>query len=275
MICILVIAFYSLIHFGLVKSGKYDKVTGYQNHVDTNGKIAFVTGASSGIGLASAKLLSALGTSVAIVSRAPDELEAIARDLPGSFPIAADLTHEEEAIRAFDDALSHYGRIDILVNNAARPYASSISEMDTASVRKIFQLNALTPLALMREAAEAMRTKGGAIVNVSSAMVLMKETAPGMSAYIASKHALTAFSKAAREELSAWGIAVSTVYPYLTSPDFFKNYVPDALPPRPRPPGQDETDQTENAAKAIVRAIATGEAELFEHDWMKIERNRT
>lgn len=237
--------------------------------MDPKGKTAIVTGASSGIGLAIAKLLSSRGAQVAIMSRTQDELDAISKALPGSFPLAVDLSDERAAREAFKKALTHYGHIDILVNNAGRSYAAMIEDIDTAKLRSIFELNAFTPVALMQEAAKAM-TRGGSIVNISSGTVLAEDPFPGMSVYVASKHALASFGKHAREELKKKGIAVSVVYPYLTATDFFKNTVTDELGAKmPEDPDLYDADSPEDVAKTVIRAIETGEAELYQHEWMK------
>jgi NAD(P)-dependent dehydrogenase (short-subunit alcohol dehydrogenase family) len=241
--------------------------------MDPKGKIAVVTGASSGIGLAVCGLLTARGAKAALIARTQDELEAISRSLPGSFPLAADLSDERAARAAFKDVLAHYGRVDILVNNAGRSYAATVEDMDTEKLRTIFSLNVMTPVALMQEAAEAM-VRGGVIVNISSGTVLREEPFPAMSAYVSSKHALTSLSRTAREELKSRNIIVSTVYPYLTATDFFKNEITDVLGPRAEEdPDLSGADSPEEVAETVLRAIITGAAELYQHGWMEPKRD--
>jgi short-subunit dehydrogenase len=238
--------------------------------MNIQGRIALVTGASSGIGLATAKLLTQDGARVAIVARSQDELDAIAKDLPGSFAVAADLRHEIEARRMAGKVIEHYGAIDILVNNAGRNYASTLEGIDTENIREIFELNILTPVALMQEVIPIMRRHGGgAIVNISSGTILMPPFA-GMSAYVASKRALATFGLVAREELKEDNIAVSTVYPYITITNFYKDTLNATSTEIPTGDGKiPPPDPAEHVAETILRAIASGEAEIFAHDWMK------
>ena len=144
-------------------------------------KIVVVTGASSGIGLATAKLLTQKGSKVALVAQSQNELDVLVKDMPGSIAIAADLRKENEAREMIKKVINHYGKIDILVNNAGRNYSSSIEKIETNNIREIFELNILTPVTLMQEVIPVMRKQGGgSIVNISSGTVFMQPF-PGMS----------------------------------------------------------------------------------------------
>src|ERR1044072_1888240 len=94
-----------------------------------DGSVFIVTGASSGIGLATARALAARGGKVALVARSTHALEELAATLPGSLAVTADMTDFEGIRRAVADIADHYGRIDGLVNNAGRSYAASIEEI--------------------------------------------------------------------------------------------------------------------------------------------------
>jgi len=233
-------------------------------------KVAIVTGASSGIGLATARLLTERGAKVALVARSLNKLEALSRELPGSFVAPADMTVEEEVRKMVARALDHYGHIDILVNCAGRGYDAPVEHIDVDTLRAIFQLDVVGPLVAMQTVIPIMRRQGGgAIVNVSSGTSLMN--LPNMSPYSSLKRALNALSLAAREELKSDGIVVSVVYPYMTATDFEENTIKDSHI-QWEEEGVDDLappDPPEHTARKILEAIETEAPEVHAHDWMK------
>jgi short-subunit dehydrogenase len=240
--------------------------------MNITGKIAVVTGASSGIGLAVAQLLTQKGARVALVAQTQSELDTLAKDMPESLPIAADLRQEKEARNMIKKVLEHYdGKIDILVNNAGRNYASTVEKIETDKIREIFELNILTPVVLTQSVIPVMRANGsGTIINISSGTILMQPF-PGMATYVASKRALATFSLVAREELKKDNISVSVVYPYITATNFYKDTL-NAGPNADIPRGDGKippADTSEYVAEIILRTIESGEAEVYAHDWMK------
>lgn len=238
-----------------------------------DGKVVIVTGASSGIGLATARLLANRGARVALAARSADKLNQLAAELPHSFAIPTDMTSESDIRNMIQKVLEHYGRIDILINNAGRAYDAPLERIDIDMYRQLFELDVVGPLIAMQLVIPTMRKQGGgAIVNVSSGTSLMY--LPNMSAYSSVKRALNSLTLTAREELAKDNIVASVVYPYMTLTDLdanmfgaesgdFEPYEAEAdanLPP-PDPP--------EHVAARILEAIETGEAELYAHDWMK------
>jgi NADP-dependent 3-hydroxy acid dehydrogenase YdfG len=105
-----------------------------------------VTGASSGIGLATATALADRGAKAGLLARGTDALEKLARQLPGSLPVTVDMTQFDRVREAIAAVHRHYGRIDGLVNNPGRSYAASIEEIDPARFDEIFHLNVLGPI---------------------------------------------------------------------------------------------------------------------------------
>ena len=222
-----------------------------------------VTGASSGIGLSTAKALTERGGKVALVARSAGALEALAAELPGSLAIAADMT-DFAAVRAgVATAHAHYGRIDGLVNNAGRSYAAAVADIDPKLFDEIFHLNVLGPIVAMQAAIPIMRAQGsGAIVDVNSGTAFM--TIPGYSVYSASKRALMGFSLTARMELEKDGIVVSEVYPFVTATNFGKNRMGA---PGAGPTGNyAEGDSPEFVAGLILQAIEEGGAQYFANE---------
>jgi short-subunit dehydrogenase len=232
-------------------------------------KVVIVTGASGGIGLATAKLLALHGAKVALAARSEDKLEKISKSLPHSLVVPTDMTKEKEIVRMVARVKEHYGRIDILINNAGQGYDAPIEKINTVTFHQLFVLDVIGPLVTMQQVIPLMRHEGqGMIINISSGTALMH--LPNMSAYASLKRALALISLTAREELKKDGIFVSVVYPYITLTDFAKNTlreqalgVEDGSGPF-RPP-----DTAEYVAQKIFKGIKSEAAEIFAHDWMK------
>jgi NAD(P)-dependent dehydrogenase (short-subunit alcohol dehydrogenase family) len=226
------------------------------------GKVVIVTGASGGIGLATARLLGARGARVVLAARNEPALQAAAAEIEGSLAVKTDL-RDAESIRALvEGSVEQLGRVDCLVNNAGQDFNAPIEAIDPADFRSILELNLIGALLAMQAVIPVMRRQGaGAIVNVSSGTTRMILT--GSAGYSASKAALNHLSLIAREELAPDGIAVSLVYPYITATDLEKNAIgageqSSAGPPPNLPPA----DPPEKVAEAILSLIESGRAEL-------------
>lgn len=242
--------------------------------MDVKNKIVIITGASSGIGLATARLLAKHGAKLALVARSKGKLEKLSRELPNSLAVPADMTRINEIKRMIKQTLEHFGRIDVLVNNAGQGYDAPVEKIEIDTFRHIFELDVVGQVVAMQQVIPLMRRRGGgAIVNVSSGTALMY--LPNMSPYSSLKGALAMISLTAREELKNDNIVVSVVYPYVTLTDFEKNTIkdPSLLAQReeegelPHPP-----DTPEYMAQKILEAIQFGEAEIFAHEWLKKAR---
>ena len=137
--------------------------------MDIKGKVAIVTGASSGIGLATARILSGKGAKLVLVARSKGKLEKLTKELPEAIAIIADISKIEEVKNMVELAYEHFGRIDILVNNAGRGYDVPVEKTDIEIFHYLFDLDVVGPLVAMKEAIPIMRQQGGGtIVNVSS-----------------------------------------------------------------------------------------------------------
>ena len=238
-------------------------------------KVAIVTGASSGIGLATAWLLARNGVKVALVSRSKKRLEELSKELPGSLAVPADMTVIPQVKKMVRRVLEHYGRIDILVNNAGRGYDAPVELIDVKTFQYIYDLNVIGPIVAMQQVIPIMRARGGgSILNISSGTALMD--LPGMSPYASSKKALAGISLAARQELAKDGIVVSVAYPYITITGFEKNTIRAIPVPEGQiePTGPYPSDSAEFVAERLVEGILTGEAEIFSHEWQKAQRVR-
>jgi NADP-dependent 3-hydroxy acid dehydrogenase YdfG len=181
-----------------------------------DGRIALVTGASSGIGEATAIALAQAGARVAIAARRRDRLDSLAARLRpmGAEPLVleADLLDEHVAQRIVADTERHFGRLDILVNNAGVMYLEPVIEADLGRWRRMLELNVLSLIASTQAALAGMRERhDGHIVNISSTAGRIAN--PNAAAYSATKFGVVAFSEALRREVCADNIRVSCIEP--------------------------------------------------------------
>lgn len=231
--------------------------------MEINNHVFIVTGASSGIGLATATALADRGAKVALLARSTEALQELAQQLPGSLPLTVDMTKFDQVREAVRAVQKHYGRVDGLINNAGRGYGASVEQIDPEIFDEIFHLNVLAPIVAMQAVIPIMRAQGaGSIVNINSGTAFM--AVPQYSVYTASKRALLGFSLTARAELEKDHIVVSEVYPFITATSFGKNRMgsPGGGPPANYASG----DSPEFVAGLVLKAIEEGEAQYFAND---------
>jgi short-subunit dehydrogenase len=224
-------------------------------------RVFVVTGASSGIGLSTARALSAKGGKVALLARSTTVLQQLAAEIPDSYPVTVDMTDFPAVRAAISDVHSHFGKIDGLINNAGRSYGALVEEIEPEAFDEIFHLNVLGPIVAMQAVIPIMRSQGcGSIVNVNSGTAFM--TIPTYSVYSASKRALVGFSLTARAELAKDGIVVNQVYPDVTATNFGKNRM---AAPQAQGPTADYSsgDTPELVAEFILKAIEEGGGEYY------------
>ncbi len=190
--------------------------------MDIEGAVVLVTGASSGIGAATARAASHAGARVVLAARREERIRQLADELGEAVPVACDVTDPgqvEAAVRAATDA---FGRIDVLVNNAGQGLQAPIDEIDPADFRALLNLNLVAPLVTMQAVIPVMRKQGsGSIVNVSSGTTF--SPLPGSGAYASSKAGLSMLSAVARVNLAGAGIVVSTMFPFMTDTEFVES----------------------------------------------------
>lgn len=184
--------------------------------MEFEGKVAVVTGASSGIGRATAELLAARGARVAIFARSADRLETIARQYGDRvLAVPGDASDEHDINRLFDATEARLGPCEILVNNAGMIDPGLVVKTDAARWDRMFAVNVRSAFLASRRALPGMiARRSGAIVNVSSISgVVGPEKFPGFASYNASKAALIAFTEALAVEVTNDGVRVNCVSP--------------------------------------------------------------
>lgn len=171
------------------------------------GHVAIVTGAASGIGLATAELLHRQGARVVAVDRG-DNINTLARE--GFVPLVADVAQEASATLAVQTALEHFGQLDILVNNAGIIMNKPVVEMSLDEWSQVLAVNATGAFLFSREAMRPMMQAGsGAIVNIGS--YACYQSFPNIGAYAASKGALAQLTRTLALEAIGHGIRVNAV----------------------------------------------------------------
>ena len=177
-----------------------------------NTRVVLITGASSGIGLATARAFAKRGARLVLGSRDPQAGEAVIRELGAETALfrATDVARAGDMKALVATALERFGRLDVAVNNAAVEARGSIDSFDEAMYTRVFDANVKGMFFAMEAEIAAMRkTGGGSIINLSS--TAGHRGAPGMSIYAASKHAVEGLSKAAALEVARDGIRVNVV----------------------------------------------------------------
>jgi 3alpha(or 20beta)-hydroxysteroid dehydrogenase len=178
------------------------------------GKVAVVTGAASGIGLAVTKRLYREDCVVVAVDRDQAGLEKVSRELPNVSTVVADVSSEADTIRYVNCAVEEHGKIDAFVNNAGiEGPATSMPEIDMEDFDRVIAVNVRGIFLGLREVLRVMKRQraGGAVVNTASVGGL--SGGPQFSPYIASKHAVVGLTRAAAHDAAAFNVRVNAVAP--------------------------------------------------------------
>jgi short-subunit dehydrogenase len=220
---------------------------------DVRGKVAIVTGASSGVGWQTAVRLGEAGVKLCITARRVEALERLRHQLeargveclvvPGDVTVQADV---EQVVR---ECVTHFGRVDILVNDAAVQSYGFFDELPWEHLTRTFDINVFGFMRFARAVLPHFKERGsGHIINVQS--MLSKGAAPLLAAYTASKHATLGWAKCLEMEWMGSGIHVSNVLVPSVSSNMFE-HAPTmfGLAPKPVPPTYD----TDVAARAVLR----------------------
>jgi len=235
--------------------------------MDWTGKVALVTGASSGIGAALAQALSRRGAWVALAARRADRLQSVAQACPRETLLCpGDLTDPSYRGDLVRRTVAWKGRLDVLVNNAGLGIYRSLEETRESELRQVWEVNFLAPCALIQAVVPVMKSqKAGWIVNIASTGGLVAHTAH-VAPYLAAKHALVGLSRGLRKDVDGTGIQIQVVCPHLTRTEFFAScigaegfdgWIEDLY---------EKMDTAEEVAEGIVSKLGSGEFIVFPTD---------
>ena len=214
-----------------------------------NSKVAIVTGASSGIGEATARSLAHAGYQVVVAARRIERLELLSKELSDQgrtiFPMSVDLACEKETSRLVEDTLAKWNRVDLLVNNAGYSPAAATEQMTRDELIHIFGVNLLSQLQLISELTPVMRSQGsGRIINIGS--MAGSVPAPLAVPYSATKAGIEAATQCLRLELAPWNIHVSVVVPGFVATEAFDSA---------REKGQDLREDADNPYRNLMFSL--------------------
>jgi short-subunit dehydrogenase len=226
-----------------------------------DGAVALVTGASSGIGAATAVVLAQAGVRLILTGRDVDRLSAVAA-LTRGLALPADLSDPEGPDRLIDSALAHAGRIDLLVCNAGAGWAGPMSDLPRAKATELLTVNLLAPVQLARLVAPGIAERGfGRLIFVSS--IAGVTGVRHEAVYAATKAGLNGLAESLRYELAGTGAGVSLVLPGVVDTPFFRRRgrpygrrLPAPIPP-------------ERVAQAIVMAAQRDLDTVYVPGWLR------
>jgi len=225
-------------------------------------QVVVITGASSGIGAAVAEQLGAKGNAVVLVARRARELREVAdRCGARALPIAADVTRREEVRRVVTEALAHFGRVDVWINNVGQGISRNPTALTDADIDDMIQVNVKSALYGMQEVLPHFKERGtGQVINVSS-MLGRIPFAVIRSAYCGAKHFLNALTATFRAEVQAThpGIEFTLVSPGVVRTDFGLNAMHGGPDSRSFPASQ----SAEEVAAVIVEVIASRKPDVY------------
>ena len=229
-------------------------------------KVIAITGASKGIGAELARQLAAKGAKLVLAARNEKELESVAdecRKLGASVVIVrADVAIERDCQAIVAGAVTAFGRLDVLVNNAGATMWAKFEDIrDLSILERIMQVNYMGAVYCTSHALPYLRNSGGLVVGISS--LAGRTGVPTRTGYSASKHAMTGFFDSLRIELEGTGVCVTMIYPGFVATGIRENATgPDGKPIQVSPVKEGEVMSVEDCARRIVTAMERREREV-------------
>lgn len=212
-----------------------------------------ITGASSGIGEATARAALEAGAWVILLARRKARLDALAGASTNALPVTCDVTRSDQIDHAVRLGVACFGR-------AGQGLYAALEEIAIPQFRALLDLNLVAPLMMMQAVIPVMRRQGaGCIINISSGATLA--TYPGSAAYTSSRAGLNGLSDVARLELADVGITVSALYPFMTDTEFYQSVSAGQDAARTQAQqGAGLAHSPDRVAEKILKVIESGEA---------------
>lgn len=226
-------------------------------------RVVILTGATQGIGRATAYLLAQAGCKLALAARTAESLQTLATELRQAGHDAAvfstDMGDTAQAADLARKTAETFGKIDVVINNAAIGVRDQVLDLPEAAARRVMEVNYFGPVALIQAALPYLKAnpEGGLIINVSS--IVGRRAMPGIAGYCASKAALEKLAESLRLEVRTDNIRVSTVYPGVTVTRFNDNSLGSSQHGRGRVKGV----PPERVAQAILKTIRREPRDVF------------
>lgn len=229
-------------------------------------RVVAITGASSGIGRATALRFARDGAALAVCARRGDLLDELAREVGEAggtpLPIVADVTRPDDMARFVSAAVDRFGRLDVMVCNAGFGIAGAIDDITPDQMRELLEVNYMGTFHAVRAALPVFRRqRAGHVVVVSS--IVGKRGVPYMGAYAATKFAQVGMAECLRSEVAGSDIHVSVVYPVSTETEFFDVMSRETGVAVTRAGGPRQS--ADDVAEAIRRAVERPVPEVFPH----------
>lgn len=235
-----------------------------------DGRVALISGASAGIGAATAIALAARGCAVTLLARRHDRLEEVAQRIRAAggrvHAVAGDVTSDDDVARAVEQTVAAFGGLDIAIANAGRGYHGSLADTPPDAMARLMDLNYMGTFLVARAALpHLLRARRANLVIVSS--IVGRRGLGWGGAYAATKFAQVGLAESLRVELAGTPVRVSVVFPVGTDTEFR-----DAMAREQgfQISGHGPRQPAERVAEAIVRGIAAGRPEIYPHRASKL-----